>query len=97
MLGSLIEALADDTKAVEIVDRLGDPGLAMALRAVADDLGVSLAEYASWAVRAYADQASADDWTTLLGALDQSPAPAREWLRRALTTVVSATERPSSL
>ncbi len=84
-LSDMIERLEDDRGAAEIIGSLGDPGLLMAMHAIAADHGVALGEYAAWLVRTYADNASPDQWTTLIGDLARADDPGAVWLRRAFS------------
>lgn len=88
LLGDIIAHLTDEATAAEVILGLGDIGLLAAMRTRADENGVALGAYAAWAVRTYADNASSDEWTTLVGAMGRSDDPGVTCLRRAFAYVV---------
>ena len=51
---------------------------------------VPLGTYAAWSVRTYADNAPADEWTTLLGVMGRAEDPGAAYLRRALFYVLDS-------
>lgn len=87
LLGDVIARLTDESAVTEILLDLGDLPLMAKLRARADENGVTLGAYASWAFRAYADNASSEEWTTLIGIIGKSADPGGTCLRRALDQV----------
>lgn len=89
LLGDIIARLTDETTAAEIILGLGDIGLLAEMRNRADESGVSLGTYAAWAVRTYADNASSDEWTTLIGAMGRSEDPGAACLHRAFAYVLA--------
>lgn len=88
LLGDIIARLTDETTAAEVILGLGDIGLLASMRTRAGENGVALGTYAAWAVRTYADNASSDEWTTLVGAMGRSDDPGATCLRRAFAYVV---------
>ncbi len=89
LLGDVIARLTDETTATETILGLGDLGLLAAVRKQADENGVALGAYAAWMVRTYADNASSDEWTTLIGALGRSEDPGATCLQRAFAYVLA--------
>ena len=89
LLGDVIARLTDETTATETILGLDDLQLIAGLRAHAEENGVGIGAYAAWAVRAYADNASSDEWTTLIGALGHSDDPGLTCLKRAFTYVLA--------
>ena len=91
LLGDIIVGLTEETTATETILGLGDIGLLAEMRGRAEQNGLALGAYASWAVRAYADSAPPDEWTTLIGAMDRSDDPGSVCLRRAFCFVLDRT------
>jgi len=83
MLGDLLKNLSDETTALEAVLGTGDLALLTAMRERAAKEGVDLGTYISQTVQRYANEASDDEWTTLVGALNHSQDPAVTCLKRA--------------
>ena len=88
LLGDVIARLTDETTAAEIILGLGDIGLLAGMRARAEESGVALGTYGAWAVRTYADNASSEEWTTLIGAMGRSEDPGATCLHRAFAYVL---------
>jgi hypothetical protein len=87
LLGDVIARLTDESAVTEILLDLGDLPLLAKLRARADENDVTLGAYASWAFRTYADNASSEEWTTLIGIIRKSADPGGTCLRRALAYI----------
>jgi hypothetical protein len=85
LLGDVIQRLTDEASAVEVLLGLGDLKLLAEMQARAEENGMSLGGYAAWAVRVYANNASSDEWTTLIGAMGRSGDPGATCLNRAFT------------
>ena len=94
LLGDVIALLTAETTAAEAILDLGDLGLLAQMRARASENGVSRGAYAAWAVRTYADNASSEEWTTLVGALGRSDDPGVTCLRRAFAYVLAGVATP---
>ena len=94
LLGDVFRRLEDEDFATETMLRIGDLGLLAHLRECAADNAVSIGDYALWAVRSYADNAPPDEWTTLLGILDQADDPGAACLERALGYILAAEGSP---
>jgi len=83
MLGDLLASLTDETTALETILGAGDLALLTAVREQAAADGVELAAYVSQTVRRYANEASDEEWITLMGALNRSQDPSATCLKRA--------------
>ena len=83
MLGDLLASLTDETTALETILGAGDLALLTAVRERADAEGIDLAAYVTQTVRRYTNEASDEEWITLMGALNRSPDPSATCLKRA--------------
>lgn len=83
MLGDLLASLTDEATALEAVLGAGDLGLLTAVRERAIAEGIELGAYVAESVQRYAAEASDEEWTTLMGALNRSPDPGATCLKRA--------------
>ena len=90
VLGDLLARFGDDSTAVETFLGLGDLGLLAALGQRADEEGLELGAFAALAVRHYAEEASDEEWITLMGVLGQSADPGLAFIKRALTLATGA-------
>jgi len=97
LLGDVIAQFEDEVFVTETVLRVADLGLLARLQQRAAESGVPLGDYAVWAVRTYADNAPADEWTTLIGLLERAEDPGATCLRRALCFVLAAAEPVESV
>ncbi len=89
LLGDIIARLTDETTATQTIVDLGDLGLLAEMQKQAEDNGVSLGAYSAWIVRTYADNASSDEWTNLMSALNRSDDPGATCLQRAFGYVLT--------
>jgi hypothetical protein len=89
LLSDVIARLTDESAVTEILLGLGDIPLLAKLRARADENGVTLGAYAAWAFRTYADNASSEEWTTLIGAMSRSDDPGGTCLSRAFACALA--------
>lgn len=83
MLGDLLANLTDETTALEAILGAGDLALLAAVRERAAADGIDLGAYVGQMVRRYANEASDEEWVTLIGALNRSPDPGATCLKRA--------------
>ena len=83
MLGDLLASLTDETTALETSLRTGDPTLLTAVRAQAAADGIDLAACVTQIVQRYTNEASDEEWVTLMGLLNRSPDPGTACLKRA--------------
>jgi hypothetical protein len=83
MLGDLLTDLTDETKALETILGVGDLTLLTVVRERAAADGVALGAYVVETVQRYANEASDEEWITLMGALNRSPDPSATCLKRA--------------
>jgi hypothetical protein len=96
LLGDVIRRMEDEVFVTETVLRIADLGVLTRLRQRAADNDVSIGDYAVWAVRCYADNAPADEWTNLIGILGREEDPGAACLERALTYVLAAEGAPDA-
>lgn len=94
LLGHVITRLTDETAVTEVLLGLDDLPLLARLRARAEENGVTLGAYVSWAFRAYADNASSEEWTTLIGVMGRSSDPGNACLRRAFAYMITGAGAP---
>lgn len=83
MLGDLLASLTDETTALETILGAGDLTLLMAAQGRAAAEGVDLAAYVTQTVARYTNEASDEEWITLMGMLNRSPDPGTTCLKRA--------------
>jgi hypothetical protein len=76
VLGDLLARFGDETSAAEVVVSLADLRLVAALHQCADAEGLELGAFAALAVQRYAEEASDEEWITLMGVLGRRPTPA---------------------
>lgn len=93
MLGRILSELADDDRAGAVLMELGDIVLVAGIESACAQSGDSLGEYASAAVRRFANAASDDDWLALMTALNNSEDPARSGLVTMLRWALSSEAR----
>lgn len=84
LLGDLLARFADENVAAEAILELGDLTLLASVSKKAKARGVEVGAFAASAVRRYAAEASDEEWTTLLGAMNRDPDPGIVCFRRAL-------------
>lgn len=84
LLGDLIARFDDETLAAETLHSLEDLALAARVQDESARQGLTLGEFASMAVRMFADTASDEEWVTAIGQMARTPEPGLELLRRAL-------------
>ncbi len=83
MLGDLLANLTDDATTLEAVLGAGDLALLTGLRQHAAEEGVDLATYICELIQRYANEASDEEWITLMGAINRSLDPGLTCLKRA--------------
>lgn len=84
LLGDLIARFADPMTVDEALAALGDLSLVTRLTVRADEAGLSTGAFAAACVAGYADTASDDEWTTLMGQMGRAEDPGLVLMRRAL-------------
>lgn len=92
MLGDLLTSLTDETMAVETLLSAGDLTLLAAAREQATAEGLDLAACVTQIVQRYTNEASDEEWITLMGLLNRSQNPGATCLKRAFAY---ASRRPS--
>jgi hypothetical protein len=90
LLGDLLNRFEDEGVAAETILRVGDLAMIATMKRNAKALGLTLGGYASQAVRQYADGASDEEWTTLIGQMGRTDDPSAVFLKRAFAQVVRA-------
>ncbi len=83
MLGDLLADLTDESKALETILGVGDLALLTAVRERAAAEGIELGACVVETVQRYANEATDEEWTTLLGQLNRSSDPGVTCLKRA--------------
>src|SRR5476651_2541336 len=84
MLGDLLTSLTDETTALETILGAGDLKLLAAAQEMAAADGLDLGSYVTQTVQRYANEASDEEWVTLVGLLNRSQDPGTTCLKRAL-------------
>jgi len=90
LLGDLIARFQDHGTVDEMLLSLGDLALTARVVALAADNGISAGELAAQSVGRFVDDASDDEWLTLIGQMSRAADPGTEFLRRMLLNTVSA-------
>ncbi len=90
LLGDLLSRFDDEALAAETILRVGDLAMIATMTRNAEALGLSLGAYASATVRRYADSASDEEWTTLIGQMGRAEDPGAVCLKRAFTQAMQA-------
>jgi hypothetical protein len=90
LLGDLINAFDDEAVAAETILRIGDLALIAAMREQADAIGLDLGAFAAATVRRYADEASDEEWTTLIGQMGRAADPGAVCLKRAFAHAIQS-------
>lgn len=83
MLGDILARLTDEAAAVETILGMGDLTLLTRVREQAAADGIDVAACVTQTVQRYANEASNEEWMTLMGALNRSQDPAATCLYRA--------------
>ena len=83
MLGEILARLTDETTAVETILGAGDVALLATVqqRAAAD--GLDLAACLTQTVQRYTNEASDEEWITLIGIMNRSQDPGTACIKRA--------------
>jgi hypothetical protein len=82
MLGDILAKLTDETVAVETILGTGDLTLLAAVREHAAAEGLDLAACVTQTVQRYTNEASDEEWVTLMGLLNGSQDPGTTCLKR---------------
>ena len=83
MLGDILRRLTDETTAIETILATGDLTLLAAVREQAAADGLDLAACVTQTVQRYTNEASDEEWVTLMGMLNRSQDPGATCLKRA--------------
>ena len=84
MLGDLLASLTDEATALETILSAGDLKLLAAAQELAAADGLDLAAFMTQTVQRYTNEASDEEWVTLMGLLNRSQDPGTICLKRAL-------------
>jgi hypothetical protein len=84
MLGDFLASLTDEATALETILSAGDLKLLAAAQELAAADGLDLAAFMTQTVQRYTNEASDEEWVTLMGLLNRSPDPGTTCLKRAL-------------
>ena len=79
-LGQIIRSFGDETSAAEALIACGDIQLLASVDAMTRKFNESTGEYASGAVRRFANLASSEDWLGLMNVLERATDPGAECL-----------------
>ena len=85
VLGDFLACFGDESAAAEAVLSLGDLRLVAGLRQRAAAEGLGLGTFAALAVQRYAEEASDEEWVTLMAELGRSADPGLAFIKRALS------------
>ena len=83
MLGDILASLTDEASAAEAILRSGDLKLLAAAQEHAAVEGLDLAACVTQTISRYTNEASDEEWVTLMGLLNRSADPGTVCLRRA--------------
>jgi hypothetical protein len=86
MLGDILARLTDETTAVETILGAGDLALLTVVKERAAAEGLDLAACVTQTVQRYTQDASDEEWVTLLGLMNRSSDPGAVCLKRAFGT-----------
>ena len=90
LLGDLMRRLEDEEVAAATLAAIGDLSLTTDVVAAASQEGISPGEFMAECVASFANRASDEDWTTVIGQMARTSDPGQVLLRRAIRAVVSA-------
>jgi hypothetical protein len=88
MLGDLLSRLDDEATALEAIAGAGDPKLLATAQEMASAEGLDLGAYVTQAVQRYFNEASSEEWLTLMGLLNRAPDPGAVCIKRALESAL---------
>jgi hypothetical protein len=83
MLGDLLASLTDEATALETILSAGDLKLLAAAQELAAADGLDLAAFVTQTVQRYTNEASDEEWVTLMSLLNRSQDPGTTCLQRA--------------
>ena len=83
MLGDLLASLTDEATALETILSADDLKLLAAAQELAAADGLDLAAFVTQTVQRYTNEASDEEWVTLMGLLNRSQDPGTTCLQRA--------------
>lgn len=95
LLGQVLEELSDEMVAAETLIALCDLPLVAEIEKVRHVFGETAPAYAAGAARRFVQQATDDDWLSLMTALDRTDDPGKACLRQMLVWSLRADEKAS--
>ena len=96
LLGDLLNQFEDEGVAAETILWVGDLAMIAAMTRGAEAASLTLGAYAAATVRQYADGASDEEWTTLMGQMGCSEDPGAVCLKRAFALLAAQTRACAS-
>lgn len=82
LLGDVIARLDDEAHAMQTLIGLGDLALVVRVEQAAAGEGLTPGAFAARAVQVFSDQASDEDWVSLIGVMGQTTDPGQACLRK---------------
>ena len=95
LLGDVIAHLSDETIAAETILGLGDLSLLTDMQRQAESAGLPLGAFTALLVRSFADTASDEEWTSMLGAMRRAEDPGELLLQRAFARTLAQSQVPA--
>lgn len=92
LLGDIIARFDDEALAMQTFAGLGDLALLLQVETAAAEEGLTPGAFAARAVRIFSNQASDEDWVSLIGVMGQTTDPGQACLR----TMLSFALRPAA-
>ena len=90
MLGDILAKLSDETTAVEMILGAGDLTLLTTVQKQAAADGLDLAASVVQTVQRYTNEASDEEWVTLIGLMNRTNDPGAIYLKRAIEHAMRA-------
>lgn len=82
LLGDVIAGLDDEAHAMQTLIGLGDLALVVRVEEAAAGAGLTPGAFAAQAVQVFSNQASDEDWVSLIGVMGQTTNPGQACLRK---------------
>ena len=89
LLGDLIAKIQDQSFAAEALVALDDLALMSRIAAAAADRDMPTGEFAAQAIGRFIDNATDEDWLTLVGLMSRADNPGQVFLRRVLLNALA--------
>lgn len=88
LLGDLMQRLENEAVAAATLAAIGDLALTTDVVAAASQEGISPGEFIAECVASFANRASDEEWTTVIGQMARTTDPGEVLLRRAIRAVL---------